>query len=357
MFEEIIECIETGEQPVYDLEIDSDFHNFYAGDILVHNCSYSIISAQCLYLKAYYPAYFYANLLNVEDHEAFQDIISDALSMGVKILSPSVKHSEYRFTVEDNAIRIGLKALKGFGEIAYKELEEFDVKSKENIYEVLSLPFKKVNSAAFTTLINSGCFDVYGVTREKLATVRSLYNDPKIEKWFSRKSKALDITKMPPSLMQFNETQIFTILDKVKTLENPHIHFVTELIDLINVELKPINVKEDEEQQILGFSLSLASKLNKMLETVQLHAELDLKSINESTEYDICYWFLMNVTIQKTKRGKEYLVLEITDKQTTVKVKCWDMIKLKKGHAYVSRLKKDMYGITLINDEYLMVLE
>ena len=64
-FEEIVECVELGDEETLDLEIDSEFHNFYANDVCVSNShcvSYSYIACQTLFLKHYYPTEFYTAL-------------------------------------------------------------------------------------------------------------------------------------------------------------------------------------------------------------------------------------------------------------------------------------------------------
>lgn len=326
-----------------------------------HAVAYAYIAMQTLYLKVNYPAYFYANLLNVESHDAYQEIISDAIANGIKILSPSITKSKYDFVVENNAVRIGLKALKGFGESAYLELEGFEVGSKhKEIYEILNLPFKKVNSKSFDVLVDAGTFDEFGIEREKIHLVRALYKDKKIEKWFTRKRKPLEIETMPDCLLQFPESTVMDIAKVAFALkEGQGVELVTRLIPFIKVDKKLTEFQKTErEEEILGFSLGLAEKLSQLITLADRYPELKLKSLTSyQTEKDLCYWYLIKKTTAKTKTGKPYLILEISDKSTTVKAKCWNMVDVQKGKAYVSHLKKDKYGYSIVTDSYLTEVE
>lgn len=388
MFEKIISIENLGKQSTYDLEVNSKDHNFYANDICVgnsHALSYAYLAVQTLYLKVYYPVYFYTELLNVSDQAEYQGIIADAIANGIDVLPPSVNKSSYNFTVEGNNVRIGFKAMKGFGEKAMEELTSFNMSQYDDIYDILQLPFKKVNKAAFQSLIDVGAFDEFGVEREKIESVRELFNEPKIEKWFTRVSKALDISTMPECLFQFSEPILFSIIEKLKpeieelerikesnkinkkAAKKEETEFIEEefnvspwkklIIELIPyIKTKPLTEKQREEkiEEILGFSMDMVRKLGQLLDLGSQYPELNLKSLTaRESEYDLCYFFVLNKTTAKTAKGKPYLNLTVTDNHMTVKMKVWDMIAIEKGKAYVGHVGKNDYGYSLKNDGYL----
>jgi DNA polymerase III subunit alpha len=341
-----------------------------------HALAYAYLAMQTLYLKVYYPAYFYANLLNTETHENYQAIIADATANGVKILRPSINKSKYRFTVEGDTVRIGLKALKGFGDTAYEELETLNVHQYETIYEILSLPFRKVNSKAFQCLIDVGAFDEFGVEREKIETIRELFKetksvtkydekkekevttDARIAKWFTRKRKALEIDTMPECLLQFPENIVMSLALKVKEEEQPAQKLVAELIPYVKVKKLSEEKWNEKEESVLGFSLAMVEKLGQLLTLGERYPDLNLQSLtSRQNDTDLCYWFLMKKTTAKTKKGKEYLVLDISDNNMTIKAKCWDMVDVKKGCAYVSNIKKDDWGYTVVVNNLLTEVE
>jgi DNA polymerase-3 subunit alpha len=323
-----------------------------------HALGYAYLAMQTLYLKVYYPTYFYANLLNSEgNNESYQSIISDAVANGVKVLPPSITKSKYKFTVEDKSIRIGYCALKGFGDKAMEELTTLDLSKCSGIYEILTQPFKKVNSKAFQCLIDSGAFDEFGIEREKIEALKALYKDPKIEKWFSRKKGALTVEKMPPSLLEFKEEIVLSMAEKVKTELTPEKALIKELIPYVKVKLLTEIQRDAKEEEVLGFAMSTIEKLSRLLLLAEKYPDLPLVSLStRENDSDLCYWFLMKKTISKTKKGKPYLTLDISDNSITIKAKCWDMIELEKGQAYVSNVKKDNWGYTIVVNRLLTIV-
>jgi DNA polymerase III alpha subunit len=320
-----------------------------------HSCAYAYTAMQTLYLKTYYPAYFFANLLNYEAHENYQTIAADALANGIEILPPSITQSKYEFSVEGNKIRIGLMAIKGCGEKAVAELQELKLNECKTIDQILTKPLKKVNSKVLTVLVDAGAFDDLGIDREKILIARTLYKEKKIQTWFTRKSKPLDISTMPETLLQFPEHIVFALVEEHKHKEEPWISFVTGLIPHIPSKGALSEKKKDElAEELLGISLVTAKKLSKLWELATQYPELNLKSLGtRSADSDLCYWFLKEVTKAKTKNGKPYLTLNISDGSISVRAKCWRVQEFKKGSTYISQLKKDMYGYTVIQNNML----
>lgn len=327
---------------------------------LSHALAYAYLAMQTLFLKVYYPAYFYTNLLNAEgNNEGYQTIIADAIANGVKVATPSITKSQYRFTVEGgNTIRIGLKALKGFGDKAYDEMLDFKVSECKTIYEILTLPFKKLNTGAFQSLIDVGAFDEFGVEREKVVMIKGLYKDPKIEKWFTRKRGPLELKTCPPSLLEFPEEIVMGLAQSHKEDPNHWKKLIADLIPYVKAKAIKESEKESREETILGFSMKLINKLSTLLTLGDKYPDLNLQSLSTRTsDEDLCYWFLLKRAVAKTKRGKEYLILDISDNSMTVKAKCWDMIDVQKGKAYISHIKRDTYGYTVVNDGLITEVE
>lgn len=330
---------------------------------LSHAVSYGYLAMQTLYLKTYYPEYFYANMLNFEPSSNYQTVIADAMTSGIEILPPSITKSEYKFTVEgEKQVRIGLKAIKGFGETAYNELREIGVEQSEDIGEILSKPFKKFNKKAIEALADAGALDEFGVAREKILHARELFKNKKIQTWFTRKRKPLTIDTMPECLYQFPEKKAFEFVDEVKDQEQPWKGFVKKLLPYIDANPLTDGEKEDRARKVLEISLSVAKQLSVLKEVAhecnQSDEHPNLTAISErSNDKDLCYWFLLGSEKRKTKHGKPYLVLDITDHNMTVKAKCWKVEKFTIGEAYVSQLKHDKFGYTVVQNASLQRLE
>src|SRR5699024_1951044 len=89
-----------------------------------HSAAYAMISFQTAYLKAHYPAAFYAALMTSDSHRAdkLSNFILNARQRGLTVLPPDINESDLGFTVVDGAIRFGLGAIKGLGEGPIEEI-------------------------------------------------------------------------------------------------------------------------------------------------------------------------------------------------------------------------------------------
>lgn len=321
-----------------------------------HSCAYAYTAMQCLYLKTYCPPYFFANLLNSEAHEKYQTIVADALANGIEVLPPSITKSQREFVVvEDDKIRIGFTAIKGCGDKAIQEIEDLKIYECKTIDEILTKPLKAINSKVLQVLVDVGAFDELGIDRQKILSARMLYKEKKIATWFTRKSKKLDISSMPACLMEFPEHIVFALVEEHREKEEPWIPFVTELVNHIPIKT-PINDKKKDElaEEILGISLETARKLSKLWSLASQFPTLNLKSLStREQDKDLCYWFLKEIIKSKTKNGKPYLTLAISDGSISVRAKCWRIQAFTKGSTYISQLKKDMFGYSIIQNESL----
>jgi len=137
-----------------------------------HATAYGIISYRTAYLKAHYPAEYFAALLTsvLDNTQKLKEYIADAAKHGVKVLPPDINASCEDFTVLGNDIRYGLLAIKNVGRqfaasvVAeringnYKSFDEF----------VRRLAGADINKRTLESLIKCGVFDSLGVTRSAL---------------------------------------------------------------------------------------------------------------------------------------------------------------------------------------------
>jgi DNA polymerase-3 subunit alpha len=86
-----------------------------------HSVAYSVIAAQCAYIKAHYPAEFIAAAMSSElnDSDQLALYMDDArTNFNLEIVPPDVNNSESLFIVRDNKIIFALAAIKGVGKAA-----------------------------------------------------------------------------------------------------------------------------------------------------------------------------------------------------------------------------------------------
>lgn len=82
-----------------------------------HSVAYAYLAFQTAYLKAHYPAYFYASVLSNEaqDTAKIYKYSNELRQGGLKLLPPDVNESDAGFTPLEDAVRFGLTAIKGIG--------------------------------------------------------------------------------------------------------------------------------------------------------------------------------------------------------------------------------------------------
>lgn len=81
-----------------------------------HAAAFATTSYKTAYLVQHYPAEYYAAILNHQPMGFYpaRIIANEARRRGIEILPPDINRSEFDFTVEASAIRIGLRQVKGF---------------------------------------------------------------------------------------------------------------------------------------------------------------------------------------------------------------------------------------------------
>jgi DNA polymerase-3 subunit alpha len=82
-----------------------------------HSAAYALLSYQCAYLKAHDPAAYLAAALTSEvgDTDRIVTLVEEARRSGIEVLPPDVNRSGPGFTLEGDAIRFGMTAVKNVG--------------------------------------------------------------------------------------------------------------------------------------------------------------------------------------------------------------------------------------------------
>src|SRR6266550_3188495 len=169
----------VGVRETYDLRIDED-HNFLANDFVVHNshaASFALIAYASAYLKAHHPAAFACALLNAWPMGFYHPatVVKDAQRHGVPMRPIDVTRSAWKCTLEDGALRLGLRYIQGLRAEAAERL-------------VAARPLGSVAEAAqraeltrseVETLAHAGAFAAFGLARrEALWQAAAVERDP-----------------------------------------------------------------------------------------------------------------------------------------------------------------------------------
>lgn len=125
-----------------------------------HAAGYALQAYQDMWLKTHYPLEFYACLLSVET-EQVPVIIRESSHFKVKVLSPDINTSDVGFTIDGDAIRFGLLAVKQVGDVAIREIKGIrPIVSYEDFFD--RAPRAKVNKRVKESLFKAGAFDTLG---------------------------------------------------------------------------------------------------------------------------------------------------------------------------------------------------
>lgn len=123
-----------------------------------HSVSYSIISYWTMWLKVHYPIEFYGSILaltHMEDKK--KKILKEYKREGLKILPVDVNLSKQHFTIEKEGLRIGFEDIKGIG----PKLANLLVSNQpyHSYTEFLEKNKKKKDNEKIAMLANLGAFD------------------------------------------------------------------------------------------------------------------------------------------------------------------------------------------------------
>ncbi|MGB7201989.1 MAG: DNA polymerase III subunit alpha [Pyrinomonadaceae bacterium] len=128
-----------------------------------HSMAYAVLAFQTAYLKAHYPAYFYAAVLSHEaqDSAKVYKYSTELKSMGLSLLPPDVNESGEGFTPIDDTVRYGLTAIKGMGASSVAAIVEARNSGKfTSLFDFCGrLGSGAVNRRGLESLISAGAFD------------------------------------------------------------------------------------------------------------------------------------------------------------------------------------------------------
>ncbi|MCE2992108.1 MAG: DNA polymerase III subunit alpha [Candidatus Jidaibacter sp.] len=137
-----------------------------------HAAAYAIISYQTGYLKANHTKEFLVASINSEIHDTdkINIFLQEAKKFNIPIVLPDINKSEAVFTVEGEAIRFGLGAIKNVGVSAVsKIIEERKCGEFKSIYDLVERCGKAaLNRRMFEGLCKSGALDCLEENRNKV---------------------------------------------------------------------------------------------------------------------------------------------------------------------------------------------
>lgn len=141
-----------------------------------HSVAYAFVAYQTAYLKANYPVEFMCALLTSErgNLDKIALYVDECRRMNIEVLPPDINKSETMFSVEGDAIRFGLGAVKNVGEgPADAIMRERDENGPyKDIFDFCSrLDTRTVNKRLIESLNKAGAFLCTGWNRRQVESI------------------------------------------------------------------------------------------------------------------------------------------------------------------------------------------
>ncbi len=138
-----------------------------------HSAAYALLTYQTAYLKAHYPAAFFAAMLTSDSQRTEKVVryVFEARRMGIEVLPPDVNESERDFSLVARGIRFGLGAVRGVGDSAIEAIRA--ARAEGGPFASMAdfcarVDLRRVNKRALEALIDCGAFDGMGIERDIL---------------------------------------------------------------------------------------------------------------------------------------------------------------------------------------------
>lgn len=244
-----------------------------------HSAAYAVLSVQTAYIKAHYPAPFYAATLSLDcdDVDKVVKLIHDARENGVVITPPCINTSLGEYSVnKKQEVSYGLSGIKGIGEAVreriiserdmngpFKDMFDFIVRVNPNIRVIKSC-------------IYSGAFDVFGESRAQMHS----YVEKAVEIHKSYKEKIKKVAKTESGQLDLLSTEA------LDTLESHKAQFLTakSVVSYDNMITDMDLIKEERER--LGIYMS-NHPTSAYKEEIASEAPAKLSEINDYSGVDI----------------------------------------------------------------------
>jgi len=143
-----------------------------------HSAAYALLTHQTAYLKAHFPAEFYAATMTAEwrEHEKLDRYMRDAAARDIQMRAPCVNESFSEFSVADGggSVSFGLAGVKNVGEGAVEAILQARGAGGpfRDLFDFCSrIDLRRVNRRVIESLIRCGAFDFCGARRAQLMAV------------------------------------------------------------------------------------------------------------------------------------------------------------------------------------------
>lgn len=135
-----------------------------------HAVAYSYVAYWMAYLKANYPSYFLAVLLNsqIGAISGTKKYIRECNKMKIEVFPPKINKSGVKYLYENNGLRFPYKAIKGIGEVMAERLVEIQNDKPITSFIDFYARAKEVNRNVIEALIYANVFSEFSINKKTL---------------------------------------------------------------------------------------------------------------------------------------------------------------------------------------------
>ncbi len=272
-----------------------------------HAAAYAIVAYQTAYLKANYPVEFFCAMMtnDMADTAKLSQYINEARAFSIEVPGPDVNESQVHFAParEGKAIRFGLAAIKGVGEVAVETI--LKARNEGGKFNSLSdlcerVDGRTVNRKILEALIKSGACDAFGQTRATLFA--------QIERTLARAASIL-------SDRQKGQSSLFSALEEKAP---PMPEAISNLPEWPQHELLA------HEKELLGFYVT-GHPLTPYVPILEKYALANTATLAELSNRSLTRIGGLIAAVQNgvsKKSGKPYSMVTLEDLEGSVQVLC-----------------------------------
>ncbi|MCY7347458.1 MAG: DNA polymerase III subunit alpha [Pyrinomonadaceae bacterium] len=276
-----------------------------------HSVAYAYLAFQTAYLKAHYPAYFYAAVLSNEadDTAKVYKYSNELRSLGLKFLPPDINESDADFTPLENAVRFGLSAIKGIGAASVQAIIEARGAGKFVSLSDFAVRVSQgaIGKRGLESLITAGAFD------------SMLPNDSTLHLWRARLFAGINGALA-------NGQKIWN--DKIKG-QTGLFGGAADKHSMLEAELpmvapwSPVELANLEKAAV-GFFLSNhpMDDYRKILADLKIINVADFEEIKPGDRLTLA-GIAANLQVKYSKKGNRFCIFKLEDQSTGVKCLVW----------------------------------
>ncbi len=318
-----------------------------------HSFAYACLAYQTAYLKAHYPAHFYAAVMSNELNNTDKVVryINRARSLGIDILPPDVNSSMEGFTPiaangsSRRGIRFGLAAIKGVGQATVQQV----IAAREvagpfrSIFDFASrVDPKALNRRVLESFIRAGAFDSLGTSRAQHCAVIDQALD-----WAGRLAR------------QRASGQIGLFGEQSAEAASPFQFSLPDLPEWTHEE------RMAAEKATLGFYIT-EHPLVRFASLIEEYTRVNTERLPEHKGATVSLaGVIAECNKRATRAGNPYALLRLEDQYGTVRVVVWpdifsrtvDLLVADKLVVVKGRVEADDANVTLVADDVFQLAE